>query len=104
MMKAEDTNADDPEMVALDALIWLLHDERRAARLLDVTGLTPDGLRAGVGDHATLAAVMNFLEGHEPDLLACAEGMDVKGSEERLVGEEWSRTGRSGWSRVHYKK
>src|SRR3546814_6780205 len=78
MMKAEDTNADDPEMVALDALIWLLHDERRAARLLDVTGLTPDGLRAGVGDHATLAAVMTFLEGHEPDLLACAEGMDVK--------------------------
>src|SRR3546814_8633484 len=67
MMKAEDTNADDPEMVALDALIWLLHDERRAARLLDVTGLTPDGLRAGVGDHATLAAVMTFLEGHEPD-------------------------------------
>src|SRR3546814_14373530 len=65
-------------MVALDALIWLLHDERRAARLLDVTGLTPDGLRAGVGDHATLAAVMTFLEGHEPDLLACAEGMDVK--------------------------
>src|SRR3546814_18636778 len=78
MMKAEDTNADDPEMVALDALIWLLHDERRAARLLHVSGLTTDGLRAGVGDHATLAAVMTFLEGHEPDLLACAAGMDVK--------------------------
>src|SRR3546814_15492579 len=98
MMKAEDTNADDPEMVALDALIWLLHDERRAARLLDVTGLTPDGLRAGVGDHATLAAVMTFLEGHEPDLLACAEGMDVKPrSEERRVGKECVSPCRSRW-------
>src|SRR3546814_14207218 len=94
MMKAEDTNADDPEMVALDALIWLLHDERRAARLLDVTGLTPDGLRAGVGDHATLAAVMTFLEGHETDLLACAAGK----SEERRVGKECVSTGRARWS------
>jgi hypothetical protein len=77
-MKAESTNADDPEMVALAVLAWVLQDERRAERLLAVTGLTPDGLRAGIGDRAVLAAVMGFLMGHEPDLIACADAMGMK--------------------------
>ena len=78
MMKPTDTNADDPEMVALAALTWLLADERRAVRLLNVTGLTPEGLRASIGNRATLSAVMAFLQGHEPDLLACADALEMK--------------------------
>ena len=65
-------------MVALGALTWVLSDERRAERLLAVTGLTPEGLRAGVGRRDVLGAVLGFLEGHEPDLVACAESMGMR--------------------------
>ena len=84
MMKRKSTNAVDPEMVALGALTWVLSDERRAERLLAVTGLTPEGLRAGVGRRDVLGAVLGFLESYEPDLIACAADMGVR--PEDLVG------------------
>lgn len=65
----------DPEAIqvlALNALIWTLGDDSRAQRLLDLTGLTPDALRAGATDPAVLAALLDFLAAHEPDLVACA--------------------------------
>ena len=43
----------DPEALALDALAWIMEDDKRAVRFLDLTGLTPDGLRAGLADRAT---------------------------------------------------
>lgn len=58
---------------ALTALAWTLADDSRAQRLLDLTGLTPEGLRAGASDAGVLAAVLDFLAAHEPDLVACAE-------------------------------
>ena len=78
MMKPKSTNAVDPEMVALGALTWVLSDERRAERLLAVTGLTPEGLRASVGRRDVLGAVLGFLESYEPDLIACAAEMGVR--------------------------
>lgn len=80
-MNEADTNemaTGDPATLALAALAWVLADERRADRLLALTGLTAEDLRAGLGDTATLAAVLKFLEGHEPDLIACAAGLDCK--------------------------
>lgn len=68
----------DPEALALAALGWLLADEARAARLLALTGLTPDALRHGLGDAAVLGAVLEFLTGHEPDLLAAADALGVE--------------------------
>jgi hypothetical protein len=65
------------EATALRALGWLVSDEGRAGRFLALTGLTPDTLRAGIGDPATLAATLRFLEAHEPDLIACADALDV---------------------------
>lgn len=65
-------------MLGLRALVWTLAEQDRAQRLLDVTGLDPADLRARAGEPAVLAAVLGFLEGHEPDLLACAEGLDVR--------------------------
>jgi hypothetical protein len=65
----------DPYTLALLALGWLLSDERRADRLLALTGLDADALRAGVSDPAVLDAVLGFLESHEPDLVACAEAI-----------------------------
>ncbi|MGZ8281330.1 MAG: DUF3572 domain-containing protein [Allosphingosinicella sp.] len=70
-MRGEQTN--DAEAVALGALGWMLSDDARAGRLLALTGLTPETLRAGLTESALLAATLRFLEGHEPDLLACAE-------------------------------
>ena len=68
----------DPETLALGALGWALGDAARARRLLDLTGLSPDDLRARAAEPAVLAAVMGFLAAHEPDLVACAEALDVK--------------------------
>ena len=67
----------NPETVALQALVWILSDSGRAARLLDLTGLDPDTLRARAGDPALLAAALGFLESYEPDLIACADALDL---------------------------
>lgn len=64
-----------PESLALDALVWTISDSARAERLLGLTGLTPDRLRAGLSEAATQSAVLLFLESHEPDLLACADAL-----------------------------
>ena len=64
--------------LALRALGWIVSDEPRAERLLGMTGLDPDMLRASLGSQATLAAILAFLTGHEADLIACAEALDVK--------------------------
>lgn len=77
-MHAYETNRDDATAIGLNALVWVLTDDGRAARLLSLTGLTPDRLRAGAGEPETLAAVLRFLEAHEPDLVACAEGVGVE--------------------------
>ena len=74
-MRADQTN--DGETLALGALGWVLADEARAERLLALTGLTPEGLRARVQDREFLAAVLLFLENHEPDLVACAAALAV---------------------------
>ena len=63
--------------MALSALGWVLSDETRASRLLALTGLTPDELRAGLGDPALLVAVLDFLCAHEPDLVAAADALGV---------------------------
>jgi adenine/guanine phosphoribosyltransferase-like PRPP-binding protein len=74
-MMAEQTN--DDEALALGALGWTLSEDARASRLLALTGVTPDLLRERLEDRAFLAAVLRFLEGHEPDLLACADALGV---------------------------
>jgi hypothetical protein len=74
-MTIQDTN--DPETLALGALGWALSDGARAERLLALTGLSPADLRERIGEPALLAAVLGFLEAHEPDLLACAEALGV---------------------------
>jgi hypothetical protein len=75
-MTIPDTN--DPEAIALSALGWSLSEQARAERLLALTGLTPDDLRARLGERSVLAAILGFLESYEPDLVACAEELGVK--------------------------
>jgi hypothetical protein len=65
----------DAEALALAALAATLTDERRAQRFLELTGLSPDGIRARVGERSLLAACLAFLEAHEPDLVAVANAI-----------------------------
>lgn len=67
----------DADALALSALGWLLTDQDRAERLLSLTGLTPEILRDGLTDPAVLAAVMEFLANHEPDLVKAADALEV---------------------------
>ena len=64
-----------PEVLALEALGWALANERRAERLLSLTGLTPERLRHGIEDRGVQAAVLEFLSGHEPDLVLAADAL-----------------------------
>jgi hypothetical protein len=74
-MATLETNA---AALALQALAWTLTDSQRANRLLDLTGLDPAELRARAGEASLLAATLGFLEAHEPDLIACADALDVQ--------------------------
>jgi len=79
-MNPPNTNAgtNDPETIALRALVWTLGDSARADRLLTLTGLDAETLRASAGNRATQAAVLGFLESYEPDLVACAADLGLK--------------------------
>ena len=68
----------DPEAIALAALAATLGDARRAQRFIDLTGIETNELRGRLGEPALLAALLRFLEAHEPDLLAVAEELGVK--------------------------
>lgn len=63
--------------LALQALGWVLADDRRAQRFLDLTGLTPDHLREAIGELSTHRAVLDFLAQHEPDLLGAADALGI---------------------------
>ena len=84
MTASENTDsAPDDVTIAIMALGWILADERRADRLLSLTGLTPDQLREGAGNPHVLSEVLRFLESHEPDLVAAADHLNIR--PEKLV-------------------
>jgi hypothetical protein len=68
----------DPQALALAALAATLADDRRARRFLDLTGIGTDELRHRADDPALLAALISFLEAHEPDLIAVSEDIGVE--------------------------
>lgn len=67
----------EPALLALGALGWVLADETHADRLLALTGVSPEELRARVEEPEVLAAVLDFVLQHEPDTLACADALGV---------------------------
>ena len=70
----------DAHVIALAALAATLGEERRAHRFLDLTGIGTDELRGRANDPELLAALIGFLEAHEPDLIAVAEEIGVEPS------------------------
>ncbi len=73
-----DAQPTDAQAIALLALATAVSDERRAQRFLDLTGIGTDEIRARAAEPALLAALLRFLEAHEPDLLAVAEALDIR--------------------------
>lgn len=82
-MRAHETIEEDAQAIALSALAWTLSDDRRAERLLALTGLEGTDVRSRLSDPALLDAVLGFLESHQPDLIACAETLGI--APERLI-------------------
>jgi len=74
-------STNDAEALALSALAASLTDERRAQRFLDLSGIDTDDLRHRLGDPQLLAALLRFLEAHEPDLIQVAEAVGVAPAE-----------------------
>lgn len=56
----------------------MLADDRRARRFLDLTGLTPDRLRARIATAEVQLSVLDFLCAHEPDLVAAAAALGLE--------------------------
>ena len=77
--------------MALAALGWLLGDGERGQRFLDLTGLTPESLRDAIGETSTHRAVFDFLESHEPDLLAAADALGVRPEQFVRAAQELGR-------------
>jgi hypothetical protein len=67
----------DAAVLALRALAATLSDERLAQRFLSMSGIDPPELRQRAADPAVLAALLRFLEQHEPDLLSVAGEIEV---------------------------
>ena len=77
-MNEDDSNTADT--LALNALVWVLREPDRADRFLALTGLNGEDIRARITDPALLDAVLQFLEAHEPDLVACAKALEIQPS------------------------
>ena len=75
-MRARSTN--DAETLALSALAATLTDERRAQRFLDLSGIDTDDLRRRAAEPSLLAALLRFLEAHEPDLIDVAAAIEAR--------------------------
>lgn len=67
----------EPEALAFAALGWILSDDDHADRLLALTGVSPEELRERIGERVVLAAILEFVLSHEPDLIACADALGV---------------------------
>ena len=68
----------DAIALGLRALAASLADQRLAERFLSLSGVDPPDLRRRADDPVLLAALLRFLEAHEPDLIAIAEELGVK--------------------------
>ena len=85
-MRAYSTN--DAETLALSALAATLPDERRAQRFLDLSGIDTEDLRRRAAEPVLLAALLRFLEAHEPDLIDVASAIGVRPQELVAAREE----------------
>lgn len=85
------------ETIALQAIAHIVADDTLRDRFVAMSGLMPEAMRARVGEPQFLASVLEFLLGHEPDILAFADASGVAPEQVQLAwhalgggaGHEW---------------
>ncbi len=68
---------DEAQTLALRALTFVAENPDRLDRFLALSGCGPGDLRDRIGDPAFLGGVLDYLMGHEPDLIAYAEWAEI---------------------------
>ena len=71
------TASQTPDMLAIEALGFIAADDQLMSRFMSLTGLDVADLRAAAAEPGFLVAVLDFLAGHEADLVAFAESAGV---------------------------
>ena len=81
------------ELVAIQALGHIASDDELLSRFMSMTGVEPGDFRRLAGERTFLVAVLDFLGGHEPDLVAFAEAVGeppdrIMAARHRLAGAD----------------
>jgi hypothetical protein len=87
-------NNDAAEAIAVDALAFIATDANRLGRFLDLTGLTPQSIRAAARDAGFLLGVLDYIDADETLLkaFAASSGIDpltVSKARSALGGRAW---------------
>ena len=83
------------ELIAIQALGHIASDDELLSRFMSLTGVEPGDFRRLAQERSFLVAVLDFLAGHEPDLVAFAEALGqpperVIEARHRLAGPDHS--------------
>jgi hypothetical protein len=62
--------SDSAQIIALQALAWIVTDDDRLAALMANSGIDPDSLRAHAGDPVVLGAVLDHLLSDDQAVIA----------------------------------
>jgi hypothetical protein len=87
-------NNDAAESIAVDALTFIGTDASRLARFLDLTGLTPQSIRAAAHDAGFLLGVLDYIDADDALLKAFADFSGINpstASKARLALGGWPR-------------
>jgi hypothetical protein len=87
-------NNDAAEAIAVHALAFIATDANRLGRFLDLTGLTPQSIRAAARDAGFLLGVLDYIDADETLLkaFAASSGIDpstVSKARSALGGRAW---------------
>jgi hypothetical protein len=86
----------DGEALAIDALAWLAEDGERLQRFLALSGLGPQNLRRAAEEPGFLVAILDYLAGNEPLLIAFSDHVQrsadhIMRARDRLAQESRAR-------------
>jgi hypothetical protein len=86
----------DDQALAIDALAWLAGDGERLQRFLALSGLGPQNLRHAAAEPGFLVAILDYLAGNEPLLIAFGDHIQrapehIMSARDRLAQENPER-------------
>ena len=97
MQSQKDTTGQDAEVLSIAILSWLAGEPELLSRFLALTGVDPADLRAAAGNRGFLAALVEFLMGHEPTLMAFCEATGTKPEQVVRAHASFGGGAQGGW-------